>query len=78
MVPIRVMRDRTELSDSNPNKNTVSMILPIFTLTLEPSNPLHFSLDELRSFFHKKSAEYTHTPQGFPHRIYPPLSGRAV
>jgi hypothetical protein len=35
------------------------MILPIFTLTLEPSNPLHFSLDELRSFFHKKSAEYT-------------------
>lgn len=35
------------------------MILPIFTLTLEPANPLRFSLDELRSFFHKKSAEYT-------------------
>ena len=35
------------------------MILPIFTLTLEPSNPLHFSLDKLRSFFQKKSAEYT-------------------
>ena len=35
------------------------MILPIFTLTLEPSNPLQFSVDELRSFFYKKLAEYT-------------------
>jgi hypothetical protein len=35
------------------------MILPIFTLTLEPSNPLQFSIDELRSFFYKKLAEYT-------------------
>lgn len=35
------------------------MIIPIFTLSLEPSNPLHFSVDELHSFFYKKSAEYT-------------------
>ena len=35
------------------------MILPVFTLTLEPSNPLQFSLDEMRAFFNKKLAEYT-------------------
>jgi len=35
------------------------MILPVFTLTLEPANPLHFSIDELRSFLYKKSTEYT-------------------
>ena len=50
------------------------MILPLFTLTLEPSNPLHFSIDDLRSFFHKKSADYTRLhkdfPKGFIHR-YP-------
>jgi len=50
------------------------MILPVFTLTLEPSNPLHFSIDDLRSFFHKKSAEYTRLHKnltgGFIHR-YP-------
>jgi hypothetical protein len=35
------------------------MILPLFTLTLEPSNPLLFSVDELRSFFNKKVTAYT-------------------
>jgi hypothetical protein len=35
------------------------MILPVFTLALEPSNPLKFSLDELRSFFNNESADYT-------------------
>jgi hypothetical protein len=57
------------------------MILPIFTLTLEPSDPLHFSIDELRSFFHKKSAEYTRlhkgsTP-GFIHR-YPVVQCKQI
>jgi hypothetical protein len=48
------------------------MILPVFTLILEPSNPLHFSIDELRSFFYKKLAEYTtlhkDSNAGFIHR----------
>ncbi len=35
------------------------MILPVFVLTLQPSNPLHFSLDELRTFFTTGSADYT-------------------
>jgi hypothetical protein len=35
------------------------MILPVFTLTLEPANPLQFSIDELRSFFSNKAADYT-------------------
>ncbi len=35
------------------------MILPVFVLTLEPSNPLQFTVDELRSFFCKKSEDYT-------------------
>jgi len=57
------------------------MILPVFTLTLEPSNPLHFSIHELRSFFHKKSAEYTRlhkdsTP-GFIHR-YPVVQCKQI
>jgi hypothetical protein len=57
------------------------MILPLFTLTLEPSNPLHFSLDELRSFFHKKSADYTllhkDSASGFVHR-YPVVQCKRV
>jgi len=57
------------------------MILPIFTLTLEPSNPLPFSIDELRFFFHKKSAEYTRlhkdTTTGFIHR-YPVVQCKQI
>jgi hypothetical protein len=57
------------------------MILPIFTLTLEPSNPLHFSIDELRSFFYKKSAEYTRlhkdSTTGFIHR-YPVVQCKQI
>ncbi len=57
------------------------MILPIFTLTLEPSNPLHFSIEELRSFFYKRLAEYTKlhkdsTP-GFIHR-YPVMQCKQI
>jgi hypothetical protein len=32
------------------------MILPVFTLILQPTNPLHFSLDDLRTFFNTQSA----------------------
>jgi Cas6b C-terminal domain/Cas6b N-terminal domain len=57
------------------------MILPIFTLTLEPSNPLHFSIDELRSFFHKKTAEFTRlhkdSTSGFIHR-YPVVQCKQI
>jgi hypothetical protein len=57
------------------------MILPVFTLTLEPSNPLHFSIDDLRSFFHKKSAEYTRLHKdltgGFIHR-YPVVQCKQI
>jgi hypothetical protein len=57
------------------------MILPIFTLTLEASNPLSFSIDELRSFFHKKSAEYTQLHKdsipGFIHR-YPVVQCKQI
>jgi hypothetical protein len=35
------------------------MILPVFVLTLQPSNPLQFSVDDLRTFFTAKSADYT-------------------
>jgi hypothetical protein len=57
------------------------MILPIFTLTLEPANPLQFSVDELRSFFYKRLAEYTtlhkdSTP-GFIHR-YPVVQCKQI
>jgi hypothetical protein len=57
------------------------MIFPVFTLTLEPSNPLHFSIGELRSFFHKKSAGYTQlhkdSTAGFIHR-YPIVQCKQV
>jgi len=57
------------------------MILPIFTLTLEPSNPLQFTIEELRSFFYKRLAEYTKlhkdsTP-GFIHR-YPVMQCKQI
>ena len=57
------------------------MILPIFTVTLDPSNPLQFSVDELRSFFYKKLAEYTElhkdsTP-GYIHR-YPVVQCKQI
>jgi hypothetical protein len=35
------------------------MIIPFFTLTIELSNPLLVSIDDLRSFFLKKLDEYT-------------------
>ena len=57
------------------------MILPVFTLTLEPSNPLQFSVDELRSFFYKKLAEYTtlhkDSPTIFIHR-YPVVQCKQI
>jgi hypothetical protein len=39
------------------------MILPVFTLLLEPENPCQFSLAGLRSFFRKKSEHYTSVHQ---------------
>jgi len=57
------------------------MILPVYTLTLEPSDPLCFSLEELRSFFHIKSADYTllhkDSAPGFIHR-YPVVQCKQV
>jgi len=57
------------------------MILPLFTFTVEPANPLHFSIDDLRSFFHKKSADYTQLhkdlTQGFIHR-YPVVQCKQI
>jgi len=57
------------------------MILSIFTLTLEPANPLQFSVDELRSFFSKKLAEYTthhkDSTSGFIHR-YPVVQCKQI
>ncbi len=35
------------------------MILPVFTLTLKPANPLQFSLEEFRAFLAEKLAAYT-------------------
>ncbi|MFA6225502.1 MAG: CRISPR-associated endonuclease Cas6 [Methanoregula sp.] len=50
------------------------MHLKIFTLTLEPADPLQFSIEELRSFFTGKREEYTvlhkSNAAGFIHR-YP-------
>jgi hypothetical protein len=37
----------------------IAMILPVFTLTLQPAKPLHFSIDELRTFLTSGSADYT-------------------
>jgi hypothetical protein len=57
------------------------MNLPVFTLHLEPTNPLQFSIEELRSFFNKKSAEHTmlHTDSrtGFIHR-YPVVQCKQI
>ena len=57
------------------------MILPVFTLTLEPSNPLQFSVDELRSFFSIKLSEYTtlhkDSTAGFIHR-YPVVQCKQI
>jgi hypothetical protein len=57
------------------------MILRIFTLTLEPVNPLRFSLEELRSFFNRELAAYTRIPREnesrYIHR-YPALQCKSV
>jgi hypothetical protein len=36
----------------------ISMILPVFTLVLQPANPLHFSLYELRTFFTRQLTDH--------------------
>jgi hypothetical protein len=50
------------------------MNLRIFTLTLEPENPVQFSLENLRSFLNKELLEYAElhreSREGFIHR-YP-------
>jgi hypothetical protein len=57
------------------------MILRAFTLTLAPENPLHFSGEELRSFFQRLLVEYPHLHNGatedFIHR-YPAVQCKQV
>jgi hypothetical protein len=57
------------------------MILPAFTLTLEPEHPLRFSIEELRSFLTRELAEYTalckNNTAGFIHR-YPVIQVKLV
>jgi hypothetical protein len=57
------------------------MILKIFTLTLEPVQPLQFSIAELRSYFAEKLGEYTvlhkSNDAGFLHR-YPAVQCKQI
>jgi hypothetical protein len=48
------------------------MILRVFTLTLEPENPLQFSLPEFRSFLTRQLAEYVSSadPRGGERQIH--------
>lgn len=41
----------------------IAMILPVFTLSLQPVKPLHFSLDELRTFFTRQLTDHTRLHQ---------------
>jgi hypothetical protein len=47
--------DRTPLSESR--SIMISMILPVFALFLQPVNPLHFSLEDLRLYFTRQLAD---------------------
>jgi hypothetical protein len=57
------------------------MILRIFTLTLEPENPIRFSIDGLRTFFSGQLAEYAAQHKdittGFLHR-YPAVQCKTI
>jgi hypothetical protein len=57
------------------------MILPTYTLTLEPEHPLRFSLEELRSFLTRELAVFTtlhkNNTAGFVHR-YPVIQSKLV
>jgi hypothetical protein len=57
------------------------MILPTYSLTLEPEHPLRFSIEELRSFLTKQLAEFTtlhkNNTAGFVHR-YPVMQVKRV
>ena len=57
------------------------MILPTYTLTLEPEHPLRFTMEELRSFLTRELAEFTalhkNNPAGFVHR-YPVIQSKLV
>jgi hypothetical protein len=57
------------------------MILCMFTLSLEPEQPLRFSVNEFRSFLNQKLAEYTmhhkENTTGFIHR-YPVLQYKQI
>ncbi len=57
------------------------MILRTFSLTLEPKNPVRFSLDELRAFLLRELAEYLRLhpdkADGFIHR-YPVVQCRQI
>ena len=57
------------------------MILRIFTLTLEPDNPVQFSLEELRAYLTLKLNEYTaarkNNSSGYIHR-YPAVQCKMI
>ncbi len=57
------------------------MILRMYTISLEPEDPLRFSVDELRSFLNKELAEYAalhrNDAAGFIHR-YPVLQCKLI
>jgi hypothetical protein len=57
------------------------MILPVFTLFLQPANPLHFSLEDLRTFFTRqltdKSASQDQSSAVHIHR-YPVIQCKEV
>ncbi len=57
------------------------MILPVFTLVLQPANPLHFSLDELRTFFTRQLTDHArlhlHSSAAGIHR-YPVIQCKQV
>jgi hypothetical protein len=57
------------------------MILPVFTLTIEPEDPIRFSVEEFRSALAVQLADHTHrhppSPAAFVHR-YPVLQVKRV
>ena len=65
----------------NPEIETGPMILRIFTLTLEPADPMHFSIGDLRSYLSSRLDEYTvlhkDSSSGFIHR-YPAVQCRQI
>lgn len=71
--------DRTPLSESG--SILIAMILPVFTLTLQPAHPLHFSLEDLRTFFSRQLTNHARlSSHSVPARIYryPVIQGKQI